>query len=39
VIKVNRIDMYDGTPVIDIKPYVEYERGYSVANCYSERFK
>ncbi|GLI52465.1 tRNA (N6-threonylcarbamoyladenosine(37)-N6)-methyltransferase TrmO [Thermodesulfovibrio yellowstonii] len=25
VIKVKRIDMYDGTPVLDIKPYIEYE--------------
>jgi tRNA-Thr(GGU) m(6)t(6)A37 methyltransferase TsaA len=25
IIKVKRLDMYDGTPVLDIKPYVEYE--------------
>lgn len=24
VIKVKRVDMYDGTPILDIKPYVEY---------------
>lgn len=24
VIKVRRLDMYDGTPVLDIKPYIEY---------------
>jgi len=25
VIKVRRIDMFDGTPVLDIKPYIEYK--------------
>lgn len=25
IIKVRRIDMYDGTPVLDIKPYVDYK--------------
>ncbi|HQA04581.1 MAG TPA: TrmO family methyltransferase [Thermodesulfovibrio thiophilus] len=25
VIKVRRIDMLDGTPVLDIKPYIEYK--------------
>ena len=24
IIKVRRLDMYDGTPVLDIKPYIEY---------------
>ncbi len=24
VIKVKRVDMYDGTPILDIKPYVTY---------------
>lgn len=24
IIKVRRLDIYDGTPVLDIKPYVEY---------------
>ncbi len=25
VIKVKRLDMFDGTPVLDIKPYIEYK--------------
>lgn len=25
VIKVRRLDMFDGTPVLDIKPYIEYK--------------
>lgn len=25
VIKVKGVDMFDGTPVLDIKPYIEYE--------------
>ncbi len=25
VIKVKRIDMFDGTPVLDVKPYVDYK--------------
>lgn len=25
IIKVRRIDMFDGTPVLDIKPYIEYK--------------
>ncbi|HHW19639.1 MAG TPA: SAM-dependent methyltransferase [Thermodesulfovibrio thiophilus] len=25
VIKVRRIDMFDGTPVLDIKPYIEIQ--------------
>ncbi len=24
-IRVKRVDMYDGTPILDIKPYIEYE--------------
>lgn len=25
IIKVRRVDMYEGTPVLDIKPYIEYK--------------
>ncbi|MGC8720883.1 MAG: TrmO family methyltransferase domain-containing protein [Thermodesulforhabdaceae bacterium] len=25
ILKVKRIDMFDGTPILDIKPYVDYE--------------
>ncbi|MCS7215682.1 MAG: tRNA (N6-threonylcarbamoyladenosine(37)-N6)-methyltransferase TrmO [Thermodesulfovibrio sp.] len=25
IIRVKRLDMYDGTPVLDIKPYIEYK--------------
>ncbi|WP_353686790.1 tRNA (N6-threonylcarbamoyladenosine(37)-N6)-methyltransferase TrmO [Thermodesulfovibrio sp. 3462-1] len=25
IIKVRRLDMYDGTPILDIKPYIEYK--------------
>jgi tRNA (Thr-GGU) A37 N-methylase len=25
IIKVRRLDMLDGTPILDIKPYVEYK--------------
>jgi tRNA-Thr(GGU) m(6)t(6)A37 methyltransferase TsaA len=26
IIKVRRLDMLDGTPILDIKPYVEYKK-------------
>jgi len=32
IIKVRRLDMYDGTPVLDIKPYIEYKTEYSQKN-------
>ena len=25
IIKIRRLDMYDGTPILDIKPYIEYK--------------
>ncbi len=25
IIRVKRLDMYDGTPILDIKPYIEYK--------------
>jgi len=25
IIKVRRLDMYDGTPILDIKPYIDYK--------------
>ena len=37
VIKVRRIDMLDGTPVLDIKPYIEYKPYEKQAYSPSER--